>query len=1186
MGGRPDHGRSVAGGIRARASLGVLAALTLMLTLALLSAPAANAAVTGSVAFTNDNSCVYRYWTVPDDVTLVTATVVGGAGGHSKHTGHGGLGASVVADLAVRPGDQLAINVGVWGSSSSDGGCGIAHGGARGDASSGSGRDGYGGGSGSVLSSYDARTGAITQLIVAGGGGAGGGNGQHGGGAGADGGSSLLPGTSGTGVFPGSGGGSGGCSGCRVGPNGTSGGDSISPSGAGGGGGGGYPYSGAGGNGGPLGGGGGGGAGESYTAPGVTVDSIGASDRACAYPDGASADCDGRVTLTWDNQPTDIAVSAGDGQEVAAGSSFQLPLTAVVTNAEKQPVDGIAVTFTLPNSSAGATFMHGSPSTATVLTGPDGRAVSPALEANGTAGSWRATATAANIGSTAFDLTNSPAPTVTHLSTGSTTSVAGEPVTFSAKVATATTPYANWTGTVQFLLDGAPVGAPVAVGNEGDAATFSTRFGIDGSSVGTHTVQAVYAGDGNHLTSRSNVVTQTVLSAATATAVTASPRVSDTGEAITLTAQVQAEAAAAGAIPAGTVDFYVSPSPGVPAVLLQQDVELDASGRAVFVTPQLGAPGSYDLRVEFSGDASFSASTGTATQNVGPAATSTLVTSSVNPSVSGEPFLLTATIGRADDAGAAPVGTVTFSAGGRTLCAPAPVREDDDPNDGDGIGTCLVAGGLAAQPNLVTVTFSDPDPAGGYDPSQGSLTQQIVAARTTTTLTATPSTGVFGSDVLVRARVAPVAPGAGIVNGTVQFLVDDLAVGLPVEIVRGVATSVPIAGLTVGAHRIEAAYEDDSDPAAMRSSNGSLTFTVERAPTTLAISSDAQPAPAAFPVVLTATAQAGGDAGPVSGNVQFLVDGAAVGDAVPLRNGLAQSSPLRLPAGAHAVVAQLNGGTRFAPALATFTQNVSPPPPFAPPPPALTPAEAAAAAAAAAAERPLVLLETTRVEAGSSGVANVVLGCRAPAGASCAGRLTLTSRTRLPARLLDASKRRGWRSAGVVLGAERYSVAAGEQLAVRVPLTPAAKRVLAAQGGLRLTATAVPSSAADATVARPLRLIARSAPALWLSGAAVTANRDGSVAVQVRCPAWARCSGGLTLGRAAAGARPAASARVIVPGGAARTVRLRLGASAQRALLRAGRQRLRLQATTDLPAGRSTTTRRTVTVVAPLRSTR
>lgn len=173
-----------------------------------------------------------------------------------------------------------------------------------------------------------------------------------------------------------------------------------------------------------------------------------------------------------------------------------------------------------------------------------------------------------------------------------------------------------------------------------------------------------------------------------------------------------------------------------------------------------------------------------------------------------------------------------------------------------------------------------------------------------------------------------------------------------------------------------------------------------------------------------------------------------------------------------------------------------------------------------------------------------------------------------------------------MLGAERYSVAAGGQLAVRVPLTSAAKRVLAAQGGLRLTATAVPSSAAEATVARPLRLIARSAPALWLSGAAVTANREGSVAVQVRCPAWARCSGGLTLGRAAAGARPAASARVIVPGGAARTVRLRLGASAQRALLRAGRQRLRLQATTDLPAGRSTTTRRTVTVVAPLRSTR
>ncbi|MDW5597617.1 Ig-like domain repeat protein, partial [Conexibacter stalactiti] len=1005
MGGRPDHGGSVAGGMRGHASVGVLAALTL--TLALLFAPAAHAAVTGSVPFTNDGSCTYRYWTVPADVTLVTATVVGGAGGHSKHTGHGGLGASVVADLAVSPGDQLAINVGVWGNG---GGCGIAHGGSSGDASSGTGRDGHDGGSGSILSSYNARTGAITQLIVAGGGGGGGGNGQHGGGPGADGGRSLLPGTSGTGAFAGSGGGSGGCSGCRVGPNGTSGGDSISPSGAGGGGGGGYPYSGAGGNGAHLGGGGGGGAGESYTAPGVTVDSIGASDRACAWPDGASADCDGRVTLEWDNRPTDIAVNAGDGQQVTAGSSFPLPLTAIVTNAENQPVDGVSVTFTLPNSSAGATFTSGPATTATVLTGPDGHAVSPMLEANGTAGPWRATASAPEIGSTAFTLTNTAAPTVTHLTTATPTSVAGEPVTFSAKVATATAPYANWTGTVQFILDGAPVGAPVPVGDDGDSATFSTRFGVDGSSVGTHTVEAVYAGDGNHVGSRSNVVTQTVVPAATATTITPSPRVSDTGEAVTLTAQVRAETAAAGAIPAGTVDFYVSPSPGAPAVLLRQDVELDAGGRAVFVTPALGAPGAYDVRVEFSGGPSFAASTGTATQNVGPAATATLVTSSVNPSVSGEPFLLTATVGRAGDAGAAPVGNVTFSAGGRALCPATPVHEDDDPGDGDGVATCLVAGGLEARPNLITVAFTDPDPAGGYDPSQGSLTQQIVAARTTTTLTATPTTGVFGTDVRVRARVAPVAPGAGLANGTVQFFVDDLAAGTPVEVVRGVATSDPIAGLTVGAHRIEAAYEDDSDPVAMRASSGALTFTVQRAPTTLAITSDAQPAPAAHPVVLTAHAQAGGDAGPVSGNVQFLVDGAAAGDAVPLRDGLAQSAPLRLPAGAHAVVAQLNGGTRFAPALATFTQHVSPASPFTPPPSALTPAEAAAAAAAAAAERPLVSLETARVEAGASGVANVVLGCRAPAGARCAGRLTFTSGTRLPARLLGAPGARGWRA--------------------------------------------------------------------------------------------------------------------------------------------------------------------------------
>ncbi len=144
--------------------------------------------------------------------------------------------------------------------------------------------------------------------------------------------------------------------------------------------------------------------------------------------------------------------------------------------------------------------------------------------------------------------------------------------------------------------------------------------------------------------------------------------------------------------------------------------------------------------------------------------------------------------------------------------------------------------------------------------------------------------------------------------------------------------------------------------------------------------------------------------------------------------------------------------------------------------------------------------------------------------------------------------------------------------------------MLTAQGGLRLTATAVPAVGAETTVTRALRVVARQAPELWLGGDLLRAGRDGSLAVRVRCPAWARCSGRLTL--AGAGARPAASARVVVSGGAVRTVRLRLSAAARRALANAGRQRLRLQATTAIPAGRATTTSRTVTVVAPPRSIR
>ncbi len=402
----------------------------------------------------------------------------------------------MTAPVQVTPGEQLAISVGAWGND--HGGCGWAPGGNRGYAEGGDlvGRDGFGGGSASVLLRYDGPS-SIVPLIVAGGGGGGGGHGSGNGGKGGASSATPAKGDSGHGTW----GGGGGCGGCRAQRNGTPGGDEeAGAGGGGGGGGGGYPYSGSGGDGGGEGGGGGGGAGASWAAAGIGAQ-FGTSDRACPYPNGPSS-CNGLVTIEWDTHPSKVTAAAGDGQQTSVGAVFAQRLSAKVVNAEGFAVEGATVTFALPQGGASATFTSGAATSASATTNADGIAVSPILEANGSAGPWRATAGAAGASSATFRLTNAKAATVTHLSSSADPSVAGQPVTFRAQVSTGTAPFDDWSGTVQFLLDGAPLGSAVAVDATGVAVSAAARLGIGGSPVGAHDVEAIFSGDADHEGSR------------------------------------------------------------------------------------------------------------------------------------------------------------------------------------------------------------------------------------------------------------------------------------------------------------------------------------------------------------------------------------------------------------------------------------------------------------------------------------------------------------------------------------------------------------------------------------------------------------------------------------------------------------------------------------------------------------
>ena len=95
-----------------------------------------------------------------------------------------------------------------------------------------------------------------------------------------------------------------------------------------------------------------------------------------------------------------MTAHGGSGQTSTVATLFH-PLEARVTDNFGNPVSGVSVTFTPPLSGPSVTGIP-----ATVTTGSDGIATSPAITANTVAGTFQVTATGA--GSVTFTLTNAP----------------------------------------------------------------------------------------------------------------------------------------------------------------------------------------------------------------------------------------------------------------------------------------------------------------------------------------------------------------------------------------------------------------------------------------------------------------------------------------------------------------------------------------------------------------------------------------------------------------------------------------------------------------------------------------------------------------------------------------------------------------------------------------------------------
>ena len=173
---------------------------------------------------------------------------------------------------------------------------------------------------------------------------------------------------------------------------------------------------------------------------------------------------------------------------------------------------------------------------------------------------------------------------------------------------------------------------------------------------GSHSITAVYSGDGTFATSTSAVLTQIVNKPATTTAVASSLNPSTAGQTVTFTATVTS--ASPGTL-TGTVAFFDgATSLGTGTV---------TAGQATLSTSALAA-GSHSITAVYSGDATFATSTSavltqTVNNSTKPATTAT-VASSLNPSATGQSVTFTATV---TSASGTPTGTVTFLDGTTSL---------------------------------------------------------------------------------------------------------------------------------------------------------------------------------------------------------------------------------------------------------------------------------------------------------------------------------------------------------------------------------------------------------------------------------------------------------------------------------------------------------------------------------------
>ncbi len=273
-------------------------------------------------------------------------------------------------------------------------------------------------------------------------------------------------------------------------------------------------------------------------------------------------------------------------------------------------------------------------------------------------------------------------------------------------------------------------------------------------------------------------------SSQTTTSLVSSLNPSIVGQPVTFTASVT------GVSPTGAVTFTDGGNPiGTPVAL--------SGGSASFTTSALAA-GSHSILASYGGDSNNLASTSLLQQTVnGLPGSSTTLTSSLNPSIVGQPVTFMANV-----FGVSPTGTVTFTDGGSPIGIPIALS---------GNTASLTTGSLIGGTHLIVANYSgDSNNLGSASPMLVQAVSNAVVSSISLTSSHNPST--TGQSVTFTATVTGLAP-----IGTVAFTDGGNSIGMPVALSGGFA-SLTTSALSLGSHNIAASYSGDLSNLASTSS--------------------------------------------------------------------------------------------------------------------------------------------------------------------------------------------------------------------------------------------------------------------------------------------------------------------------------------------------------------------------------